>query len=125
MLPVSLPPHQVSGAIQMLVRSFRPLAVTITRVTRLRMSAAKTVNSRDTVTIYAGEALVVPAGGMVQFSDIGVYEQKTDHLLVPGSRDIRQGDRVVLDNRTFEVDFAKNVWRAYVLVILKQIQQGT
>ena len=87
------------------------------------------------LTVYSGKALVVPAGGTVERYGLGQVEEDQPQLLIPGDRDIRQGDFLVHQGltpagtfrpgRTYIVSFPMNHWRNFSVVVCRIYQQGT
>lgn len=113
----------VQRDIQMLVRTFPSETVTVQRGTRTYSAGGQ---QRWTyATIFFGEALVVPATGDVQDFGLGQVENKAPKILIPGTRDIRQGDFVILAGRTYQITFEPNWWHGFLLLTLAQWQQGS
>ncbi len=113
----------VQRDIQMLIRTFPNETIVVTRGTRTYDDLGS-VMGWDYAIVYRGEALVIPATGTVADYGLGQVENVQPQLLVPGQRDIQQGDFVDLKGRTFQVEFPPNPWHAFTQIKLKQYEQG-
>lgn len=113
----------VQRDVQMLVRAFPSESVTITRARRTYSSGGQQRLVYDP--IFMGEALVVPATGDVQDFGLGQVENKHPKILIAGTRDIQQGDFVLLAGRRYQVMFEPNAWHGFTLLNLAQWEQGS
>lgn len=115
----------IQREIQYLTRAFPPRAVTIYReILTLSTLGQRRVSHPNRTVIFTGEALYIPAGGVVQLFGGGQVERTSPTLIVVGNRDIRQGDFVVIDGRTYLVEDPRNPQGAYVECGLQQYRQG-
>ena len=114
----------VQRDIQMLVRTFPSERVVITRGGEPIYGEYGEIIDWTAIPVFDGEALVIPADGSVADYGLGQVENKNPQILVPGTRDIQQGDFVVLADRRYQVEFEPNHWHGFVVVRLEQYQQG-
>jgi hypothetical protein len=125
-MPLPRKPSQATivASVQALIRSFPSEAVTITRVTGYTRTAGRTLGVPVVLTVYRGEALVVPAGGTYQVLGLGPYKTDTPRLLIAGQNVIRTGDLTTIHGRDYVVDAQPNYWGAFNIVTLKQLDNG-
>ncbi len=121
-LPRKPPRALIVNAIQGLIRTFPSQTVRVYRVTGWTKNAAQMRQAPIEATVYQGEALFVPAGGMVAQLGLGMVETKDPHLLIAGVYPIRQGDRVFV-NALYEVTSDSNRWNAFGIFKLRQVEQ--
>lgn len=113
---------QVHREIQTIIRTFPNRAVTIERSVR-SFSSTTGQKRLGLTTVYAGEALVIPAGAVIRQLPMGQIETLHPQLLVAGERNIQQGDFVTLDGKRFQVDGVENVWKVFLMVRLVPWEQ--
>lgn len=121
-LPRKPPRSFIAQRIQMLVRSFPSETVTITRPVK-GLTAGKTSTIIDENIIYQGEALWIPSGGTVEVLGLGKFVTAEPRLMLTGTRDIRQGDRMEHDGREYEIANVQNRWNAFMIFKLTQTKK--
>lgn len=119
----------IQREIQYLTRAFPPRAVRVTReivpyTTSKGQRIPNTPGQGISKTVFIGEAIYIPAGGVVQLFGGGQVERTSPTLVIVGDRDIQQGDFVALDGRTYQVELALNPQGGYVELRLQQFKQA-
>jgi len=108
----------------MLIRTFPSETISVFRGVRTYGSLGQIVLWNEANVVFRGEALVIPADGSVADYGLGQVENLNPQLLIPGTRDIQQGDFVRYQNRKYQVEFAPNNWQGFLAIKLAQYQQG-
>lgn len=113
-------PSFVRREIQVLIRTFPSVFVTITRNIKTYLYGQQRMVP---VTVFSGEVLVIPASGTVERYGLGQVENTQPQILVAGKRDIQQGDFVVMAGVVYQVEFAPAYFDGFMTLRLAQYQQ--